>query len=696
MASRKCQPRCAKSDRPRTPGRSLLLGAGLVLWTIGLFARLYFLQIIQYVDFLARAQRQQSRIIEVTPKRGTIYDRQMQPLAISLSVDSVYAVSAEIVDPERVAKQVAPILGVDAAEVEGRLRASRSFCWVKRKVSDEEAARLRGLNLKGIYFQKEAKRFYPKRELAAHIVGYVGLDDDGLAGQEYALNEQVKGRAGRALVATDARRQNFRSQGWEGQPGKDVVLTLDQTIQYIVEKELRAAVQKRQAAGGTVIVQNPNTGEILAMANEPTFDPNQYLKSLPEARLNRAVGWVYEPGSTFKLVAVAAALEEKLTTPNEIIDCQHGSIVLAGHVIHDHKVYDDLTVEQVLAQSSGVGTIKLALRLGEERFHQYITNFGFGARTGIEAPGEERGLLKPPNRWSGISIGELAMGQEVGVTPLQIVSAYSAIANGGVRFQPRLVRDVFLGSAHDPLPPAAGRRVVSDRTAETMRQLLTAVVETGTGRGARLNGYTSAGKTGTAQKIDSSGSYSKRYYAASFVGFAPVSQPAVTILVVIDSPVGAIYGAEVAAPVFRSIAEQTLGYLNIPQDSPSRWPQVVPSLPADLPSQKLERQAGLLPLAPDSAGAATPSVRPASFSSLELAASRGAEALAGHGTVGLEDGPLVTVPDLSGLAVRQVAVECQHLSLELNLSGSGLAVEQNPAAGSQIPAGSRLWVRFAR
>jgi len=672
------------------------LAAAAVLWVIGLFARLYYLQIIQYVDLMARAQRQQCRVIEVTPKRGTIYDRQMQPLAISLSVDSVYAMPTEIPDPELVAKSAAPILGLDAIELEGRLRASRTFCWVKRKVSDEQAERLRALNLKGVYFQQEAKRFYPHHELAAHVVGYVGVDDDGLAGQEYALNEQIRGQAGKALVAADARRQTFRSQGWEGQPGKNVVLTLDRTIQYIVEKELRAAVQKWQAAGGTVIVQNPGTGEVLAMANEPTFDPNRFQESSFEAHLNRAVGWVYEPGSTFKLVTLAAALEEQLTTPNEVINCQHGSIVLAGHVIHDHEPYDNLTVEQVLAQSSGVGVIKLALRLGEERFYRYITAFGFGARTGIEAPGEERGLVKPPRRWSGISIGEMAMGQEVGVTPLQIVSAYSAIANGGVLFQPRLVRDVFLGNAHDPLLPAAGHRVVSERTAATMRQFLTAVVEGGTGQEAQLNGYTAAGKTGTAQKIDPSGSYSKTHYAASFAGFAPVSRPAVTILVVIDSPVGAIYGAEVAAPVFRSIAEQTLAYLNIPHDNPSRWPSVVRSLPADVPGQKLAQRAGLLPSGPDSAGAATSSVRPASFSSLELIASLGTEPAGNLGTMGLEDGPSVTVPDLTGLAVRQVALECQHLGLELNLTGSGLAVEQNPAGGSQIPVGSHIWVRFAR
>ena len=672
------------------------MAAAAVLWVIGLFARLYYLQIIQYVDLMARAQRQQCRVIEVTPKRGTIYDRQMQPLAISLSVDSVYAMPTEIPDPELVAKSAAPILGLDAIELEGRLRASRTFCWVKRKVSDEQAERLRALNLKGVYFQQEAKRFYPHHELAAHVVGYVGVDDDGLAGQEYALNEQIRGQAGKALVAADARRQTFRSQGWEGQPGKNVVLTLDRTIQYIVEKELRAAVQKWQAAGGTVIVQNPGTGEVLAMANEPTFDPNRFQESSFEAHLNRAVGWVYEPGSTFKLVTLAAALEEQLTTPNEVINCQHGSIVLAGHVIHDHEPYDNLTVEQVLAQSSGVGVIKLALRLGEERFYRYITAFGFGARTGIEAPGEERGLVKPPRRWSGISIGEMSMGQEVGVTPLQIVSAYSAIANGGVVFQPRLVRDVFLGNAHDPLLPAAGHRVVSERTAATMRQFLTAVVEGGTGQEAQLNGYTAAGKTGTAQKIDPSGSYSKTHYAASFAGFAPVSRPAVTILVVIDSPVGAIYGAEVAAPVFRSIAEQTLAYLNIPHDNPSRWPSVVRSLPADVPGQKLAQRAGLLPSGPDSAGAATSSVRPASFSSLELIASLGTEPAGDLGTMGLEDGPSVTVPDLTGLAVRQVALECQHLGLELNLTGSGLAVEQNPAGGSQIPVGSHIWVRFAR
>jgi len=696
MVPRQPQPRSPRSDGSRSLRRSMLLGGFLALWMLGLVARLYHLQIIQYVDLLARAQRQQQRTIEITPQRGAIFDRRMHPLAMSRAVDSVYAVPAEIPDREMVTKLLAPVLGLEAPELEGRFKSSRAFCWVKRKVSDEEAARVRDLNLKGIYFQKEMKRFYPKGELASHALGYVGLDDNGLGGLEYELDAEIKGRAGRVLVASDARRQSFRSSEWPGQAGKDVVLALDENIQYITEKVLSQAVEKWHATGGTVIVQNPNTGEILAMASEPTFNPNEYSRSPGEALLNRAVSWVFEPGSTFKIVTVSAALEEKLTNPQEVINCQNGSIVLAGHVIHDHKPFGELTVEQVVENSSDVGAIKLGLRLGAERFFSYIHGFGFGAATNVELPGEERGLLKPPSRWSGISIGEISMGQEVGVTPVQLVTAYSAIANGGILFQPRLVRDVFRGDTHDPLPATAGRRVVSEQTAELMRQMFTTVVENGTGKPAKLNGYSAAGKTGTAQKINSSGTYSKSHYIASFVGFAPANKPAVTILVAIDSPVGAIYGGDVAAPVFKSIAEQTLSYLSVPQDNPSRWPQVASSAPAVSPRQKRGEKAGFLPPDLEFHGSATPAVRPASFSRTLFATSPTTEGLGGPGTVVLDEGPLVTVPDFSGMAARQVAEKIQQLGLELSLTGSGLAVEQSPAAGSPIPAGSCVDVRFSR
>jgi cell division protein FtsI (penicillin-binding protein 3) len=513
------------------------------------------------------------------------------------------------------------------------------------------------------------------------------------------MDSNVRGRPGRVLLATDARGRSFQSTEWAGKPGKNIVLTLDEKIQYIAEKALAEAVERWKAAGGVAIVQNPNTGEILAMASQPTYDPNDFAKSPPEALQNRGLTWVYEPGSTFKLVTVSAVLEEKLANPEEVVDCQQGSIVLAGHVIHDHKPFGSLTLRDVVVNSSDVGAIKLGLRLGEKRLYKYIRSFGFGEKTEVELPGEERGLLKPPGRWSGISIGEISMGQEIAVTPIQLITAYSAVANGGVLFEPRMVHDLFLGTAHDAIPPVPGHRVISARTADLMKEILTAVVERGTGRPAQLAGYSSAGKTGTAQKIDPSGAYSKSHYVASFVGFAPVAKPAVTILVVIDSPVGAIYGTEVAAPVFKSIAEPTLGYMNVPQDTPSRWPQLASSNPQGTRGQKLVDLVANLPKGSEHLQAAASPVRPASFSSIEPAralTNREPEATAMADTVVIDNSPRVSIPDFSGLAARSVAQECQRLGLELSFSGSGLVVEQNPPAHAQVPLGTRLVVRLSR
>jgi cell division protein FtsI (penicillin-binding protein 3) len=670
------------------------------LWFGCVTARLYFIQVIQYVDLLSRAQHQQQRIIEVAPQRGAIYDRQMNPLAMSLGVDSVFVVPNELTEPQMVASLLAPVLGVDADELRNRFQASHSFCWVKRRVTPEESARVRDLNLKGIYFQQETKRFYPKRDLAAQAIGYVGLDDKGLGGIEYALNDEITGKPGRVLLASDAHRRTFHSTEWPGVPGKNVVLTLDEKIQYIAEKALAAEVETARAAGGVAIVQNPKTGEILALASQPTFNPNDINASPATSRLNRAVGWVYEPGSTFKLIPVSAALEEKLTSPEEIIDCQGGKIVLAGHTIHDDKPHYILSLTDVVAESSDVGAIKMGIRLGDDRLYRYIRAFGIGSKTGVELPGEERGLLQPPSRWSRISIGEMSIGQESAVTPLQMVTMYSAVANGGILFEPHIVHDVFLGGHHDALPPAAGHRVLSEHTTEIMRQMLTAVVDHGTGTPAQLGGYTSAGKTGTAQKIDANGSYSRSLHIGSFIGFAPATNPAVTILVVIDSPVGAYYGAEVAAPVFRSIAEQTLGYLNIPQDNPSRWPRTVTPKPAKTLDQNQEDFMGFLPSGRESFGAATSPVQPASFSNRLPPDGPGPAAppdgSIASNTIVLGDGPLVTVPDLTGSATRQVAEECEKLGLDLNVVGSGLAVEQNPVAGMKVPSGTRIWVRMAR
>ena len=473
MGRRKPDSRSAKPDRSRLERRRLTVVVLCFLWFGFIAARLYYFQVIKYVDLLGRAQRQQQHTIEVAPERGVIYDRQMNPLAMSLDVDSVFAVPSELTEPQMVASLLAPVLKVDEDELRNRFLTMHSFCWVKRRVTPQEATRVRDLNLKGVYFQRETKRFYPKGDLAAQAIGYVGLDDKGLGGIEYALNSAITGKPGRVLLATDARRRTFHSTEWPGIPGKNVVLTIDERIQYIAEKALAEEVASAHAAGGVAIVQNPNTGEILAMANQPTFNPNDFDASSAASHLNRAVGWVYMPGSIFKIITVAAALEEHLTTPQEMIDCQGGKIVLAGHTIHDAEPNYVLSVTDMLARSSDVGTIKLALRLGDDRLYRYIRAFGIGSKTGVELPGEERGLLQPPSRWSGISIGEMSIGQEAAVTPLQMITMYSAIANGGLLFEPHIVHDVFLGSHHDALRPAAGHRVLSAHTAETMRQILT-------------------------------------------------------------------------------------------------------------------------------------------------------------------------------------------------------------------------------
>jgi cell division protein FtsI/penicillin-binding protein 2 len=674
-------------ERPRTINRSLVLSGVLALWMVGLVVRLYQLEIFDYVELLSRAQRQQQRTVEVAPQRGDIYDRDMHPLAMSLAVESVYAVPSDIANKELAASLLAPVLDVDRNDLLGRLNAFKSFCWVKRKITSQEVEQVEDLNLKGIYFQKEMKRFYPKGELAAPVLGYVGLDDKGLAGLEYGFKE-IAGKPGRVLLAEDARRQSFQSSQWEGQPGRNLVLTLDENIQYIAEKVLDQTVEKFHAAGGVAIVENPNTGELLAMAGDPSFDPNNYSESPPRARIDRPISMVYEPGSVFKIVTVSAALQEKLTNPNEVIDCQNGSITIAGHVIHDDERFGLLTVAEVLAHSSDVGAIKLGLRLGDDRLYEYIRKFGFGARTNVDLPGEERGLLRPPSAWSAISIGAISMGQEVGVTPIQLISAYSAIANGGILIQPRLVRDVFRGTSHEALPPARGRRVVSEQTAATMRRLFEGVIDHGTGTTARVSGYTAGGKTGTAQKIDSTGHYSKSHYIASFVGFAPVDKPAIAILVTIDSPVGAIYGRDVAAPAFASIASQTLSYLNIPQDNPSSVLQVASSASARSLRQQRRSQAETRKKFSEIAEAALSPVQPVSYA--------GGVPHSNGGTVLLSDGPLTTVPDFSGMAVRAVVEKCEALGFELKLSGSGVGVEQVPVAGAKVPPGSGVWVRFGR
>ncbi|HLA38773.1 MAG TPA: penicillin-binding protein 2, partial [Candidatus Glassbacteria bacterium] len=410
-------------------------------------------------------------------------------------------------------------------------------------------------------------------------------DDQGLAGIELGYEEVLRGRPGQLLIERDARQRWLRRTGRPPQPGQNLVLTLDENIQHIAERELAAAFQQSRALSGTVVVQDPHTGEILALANQPTFNPNRYAGADSEALRNLAVSAAYEPGSAFKVVTVAAALEEKLAGPQELIDCQMGSIVLAGRRIRDHKPFGILSVEQIIQNSSNVGAIQLALRLGNESFYQYVRSFGFGSPTGIELPGEAMGLTKPPERWSKISIGAMAMGQEIGVTPLQIAAMASIIANGGWWVRPRIVRSDAAGRIAEPPLLADRRRIISPETAEMLQRMMTLVVEKGTGRQAKPQGYTAAGKTGTSQKIDpATRAYSRTDHVASFVGFAPAEAPVFTILVVLDSPRGRYHGGDASAPVFRKIAEQVLAYRNIPASRPGVPPVALASyqeLPPD-------------------------------------------------------------------------------------------------------------------
>ena len=549
----------------------ILLGF-LLFWFLVICGRLVWLQIINYGDYTQRAAKQQQRSIEVSPVRGNIYDRRGNELAMTVNVDSVFAVPSEVPDVHSTAQVLARVLKADASEIEGRMRGSHAFAWIARKIDNSTSARVRALNLKGIYFQKESKRFYPKGELAAQVLGYVGLDDDGLGGVEREFQSKLTGKPGKMLITMDNKRRWLGRVEKQPDPGENVVLTIDEKIQYIVERELARAIDDTHAEAGTVIVQNPHTGEVLALANWPTFNPNVFNKVNPQALKNRSVSDIYEPGSTFKMVTLAAALEEKITNPDEVIDCQMGSIVVNGLRIHDHHPYAGLTVTQILEHSSDVGAIKIALRLGEERFDRYIRAFGFGTQTRIELPGETRGITKPVSRWSKVSIGAISMGQEIGVSPVQLASMVSTIANDGLYVAPRIVAGTTAPRSTPQLiafHPPMGRRVISPLTAAQMKHMMEGVVLRGTGKKAILDGYSSAGKTGTAQKIDASGKYSHRQHIASFAGFAPVNNPAITVLVVLDSPAGGYPkdgGGEAAAPVFARIAQQVLAYMNVPHD----------------------------------------------------------------------------------------------------------------------------------
>ncbi len=717
----------SQSANPNT--RLYYLAAFFAFWFLVICIRLVALQVVEYGEFTQRAARQQQRSIDVSPVRGNIYDRNGNELAMTISVDSIFVVPSEIADIHSTSSILGRVLKSDTEEIENRMRGSRTFAWVARKVDSSSSARVRALNLKGIYFHKESKRFYPKGELAAQVLGYVGLDDEGLGGIERQFDSKLTGKPGKMLISMDAKRRWFGREEKSPEPGENVVLTLDEKIQYIAERELARAIAETHAEAGTIIVQNPHFGEILALANSPGFNPNAFNTAGPALLKNRAVSDIYEPGSTFKIVTLAAALEEKLANPDEIVDCQMGSIVVNGRVIHDHKPYGALTVSQVLENSSDVGAIKIALRLGEERFDRYIRAFGFGSQTGIELPGETRGLTKPASRWSKVSIGAISMGQEIGVSPMQLISMVSTIANDGVSVPPRILAGTTLPRSTPQLIafyPSVGRRVVSTMTAAEMKQMLEGVVLRGTGKKAILDGYSSAGKTGTAQKTDpATGRYSKSHYIASFTGFAPVNNPALSVLVVLDSPVGLHEGGSAAAPVFSRVMQQVLSYLNVPHDvelqdrrrlllrAQARNEDLSESAPDHIAQEDgtvalaaAPTPAPSTPAKQETVGAVRPPAPAAASPLTHVIAAKPPAPSAGsmmtaavpptRATVVLDLGGSVVVPDFHGKDLRSALEEAQSAGIELEVRGSGVGEDQSPPPGSKIAPGGHVSVRFGR
>ena len=566
--ARRAQPPTVPDWRATVRSR-LVVGAVLcAAWTVAIEARLLYLQVFQHSEMVARAARQRQNTIEAPARRGEIFDRNGNLLAYTVDADSIIADPGEIEAPDAVAATICRALDhCDAAEklaIAKNLRRTGQFAWVARKVSPDEERRVRALDIKGIGFFKESRRFYPKRELLAHVLGYVGLDDVGLAGLESAYDVPIRGRAGRVLIQRDARRQALTSYV-EREPtaGIALELTIDQYLQNIAERVLQDGVREYGAAGGSIVIMDPASGEILALANAPTFNPNAYARSSEGDRRNRGIQDLYEPGSTFKLVTAAGALEEGLISPDDLIDVSQGYVRIGSRQIDDVHRYGVLSFTDVIVKSSNVGAIKVGFKLGPERLGRYVSRFGFGQTLVPDFRGENPGIVWSPAKLDAGAVASVSMGYQVGVTPVQMAAAVSSIANGGTLYEPRVVRATIKDGQRIEVPRKALRRTVSERTTSQMTAIMEAVVEEGTGKSARIAGYTVAGKTGTAHKVVN-GAYSPSEYNASFVGFVPSRQPALAVVVVIDSPHGKGYfGGAVAAPIFKRVAEASLRHLGI-------------------------------------------------------------------------------------------------------------------------------------
>jgi cell division protein FtsI (penicillin-binding protein 3) len=715
----------------------------LLVWAGAVFCKLIWLQVVHHDELVKLAEQQQQKTVEIEAPRGTIFDRTGQPLAKTLPAESICINPMKIPDAGVAADLLSRVLDLKRTPLYNRIAMAKvrnsGFLWVKRKISAEEAERVRSLHLDWVEFRPEMRRFYPHGELASHVLGSTGIVDPddvvehGNGGVEMSFDDELSGRPGLARVYNDVRQNAYDSVvSRPPEPGTNLTLTLDPNLQYEAEKSLAAAVAKTSARTGSIVVLNPYTGDILAMANYPAYDPNGLQngrKETPGARSNLAVATPFEPGSVFKVVTLAAALETTNLTPDSIINCGNGTIKLFGRVIHDHNRYSSLSMADVLANSSNIGAINIGLKVGEKNLYEYVRKFGFGRKTGIELPGESAGMLRRLSQWEATSIGSVAMGHEVGATSVQLALAGAIIANGGMRVKPRLIlARQRPGGVEERTVPEKPERVIRPETAIKMRQMMEGVVLHGTGKQAILRGYTSGGKTGSAQIYDFKAKAYTHNYNASFLGFAPVSNPQIVIAVTLvgTSGGGAGFGGVVAAPVFRAVATSALRMLDVPKDLPDTSPRLARnSKPvendlaiAGLGAAPLELAAAPATDIPHSldiahtAGVYPPrAVRSGDVSSVTTPPAPGASsASAVEAPPGISLGTSPDrrlflsaqkaigpkVPDLRGLTLRAVLEESAATGLPIEVQGEGMARAQDPPPGTILAPGSRVHVQLTR
>lgn len=640
----------------------------LAFWVIGILARLVYLQVLQHDELLVLAERQQSRTITASAKRGDIVDRGGKVLAYSVDAETIYAVPTEITDPGRAVADVCKALGdckpKERETLLGRLKSRRAFAYVRRQVDLEQARRVMALEIKGIGTIKESRRYYPHRDLAAALLGYVGLDNSGLGGIEATYDQLIKGHEGTVLVQADARGNPFSREERPATTGATLELTIDHYLQFIAERELKAGVTSSGAASGSAVIMDPFTGEVLALASYPSFNPNSYREYDEKARRNRAIQDLYEPGSTFKIVTASAALQEKVVRPEEMIDTGNGRITFGSRVINDDHHYGVLSFEDVIVKSSNIGAIKVALRLGPDRMVDYMRRFGFGRALSPDFRGENAGIVWKPDNLTSSALASVAMGYQVGVTPLQMATAASAVANGGELIQPRVVRAVVRDGVRAMVPRRVLGRAIQPDVARVLTGIMENVVARGTAERAQIDGQTVAGKTGTAKKLVNGRYRGHRDYNVSFVGFVPSRQPRFTIIVVVDSPHAVSpYGGVVAAPIFQRIAQSALLYKGV---APSVNPE---------PPILLARNTGVQER-PTAGSMAPPTVVPLKRQSGEVTGA--------------------VVPDLRGMSMREALQTLTRLGLTAEMNGGGVVVDQRPAAGAPIDTSVVASLRLSR